>query len=145
MSLHTLGFIYAIGAAIVWGLVYAMTQKILVNTSPLMLLFISSLLGTVLLLPIVLTQSGEIASLAALGKQMILFIVISTALAILANYLILASIERLGASLASVFEIAYPFFVFLFSFFIFGTKLNAYVFIGALLIFFGSAIIMRFG
>lgn len=145
MPLQTIGFIYAIGAAIVWGLVYTIDQKILANTSPVILLFMSSIFGAILLLPFVLTQSGEFASLATLGRQRILLIVISVALATFASYLILASIERLGASTASIFEIVYPFFVFLFSFFIFGARLNGYVFAGSLLIFLGSAIIMRFG
>lgn len=145
MSIHTLGFVYAIGAAIAWGLAYTIDQKILASISPLILLFISLVIGAVLLLPAVLMHSNALVSLITLSKAQLALIIFSIALATLANYFIFVSISRLGASSASVFEIAYPFFVFLFSFFIFGTQPNVYVFIGSLLIFFGSAIIIRFG
>ena len=143
--MHSIGFIYAIGAALAWGLAYTIDQKILADTSPAVLLFISFIIGAILLLPAVLTQGGSLVSVLNLGKTRLLLILFSIALATLANYLIFASIARLGASLASVFEIAYPFFVFLFSFLIFGSELNIYVIAGSLLIFAGSAIIMRFG
>lgn len=143
--MHTLGFIYAIGAAIAWGLAYTLDQKILASISPLILLFISFVVGALFLLPAVLTQQGAFAPFFVLTKARFALIIFSIALATLANYLIFASIERLGASSASVFEIAYPFFVFLFSFFIFGAQPNGYVFIGSLFIFFGSVIIIRFG
>ena len=145
MSMHTLGFIYAIGAAVAWGFVYTLDQKILANTPPLILLFVSFIVGAILLLPAVFMYSDGLASLLMLSKARLILIFVSIAIATFANYLMFASIARVGASYASVFEIAYPFFVFLFSFLIFGTQLNAYVFIGALLIFFGSAIIIRFG
>lgn len=145
MSTHTLGFIYAIGAAIAWGLAYTLDQKILASISPLVLLFISFVVGALFLLPAILAQDEVFTPLFMLTKARGFLIIFSIALATLANYFIFASIECLGASSASVFEITYPFFVFLFSFLIFGAQPNGYVFIGALLIFFGSAIIIRFG
>ena len=145
MSIHSIGFMYAIGAALAWGLAYTIDQKILAYISPVILLFISFIIGAILLLPAVLGQSDSLVSVLSLGKTRLFLILFSIMLATLANYLIFASIERLGASLASVFEISYPFFVFLFSFLIFGSTLNAYVIAGSLLIFAGSAIIMRFG
>ena len=145
MSMHSIGFIYAIGAAVAWGLLYTIDQKILANTSPLVFMFIVFVMGAVLLSPIIFSQHAALASVFALGKTRLLLILCSVILAILANYMILASIQKLGASLASVLEICYPFFVFLFSFLIFGAELNAYVLAGSILIFLGSAIIMRFG
>ena len=145
MSIHLLGFSYAIGAAIAWGLAYTIDQKILADTSPAVLLFVSFVVGALLLLPVVLTQSASLFAVFSLGKTRLLLILASVALATLANYLVLGSIEYVGASFASVVEISYPFFVFLFSFLIFGTELNAYMLIGSVFIFLGSAIIMRFG
>ena len=145
MSMHFVGLIYAIGAALAWGLAYTIDQKILADTSPAVLLFVSFIIGAILLLPAVLTQGGSLVSVLNLDRTRLLLILFSIMLATLANYLIFASIERVGASLASVFEIVYPFFVFLFSFLIFGSELNASVIAGSLLIFAGSAIIMRFG
>lgn len=143
--MHTLGFIYAIGAALAWGFAYTIDQKILVHTSPLVLLFISFVVGAILLLPAILMQGEGLASVLQLDTPRLSLILFSISLATIANFLILASIARLGASLASILEISYPFFVFLFSFLLLGAELNISVFIGALLIFAGSAIILRFG
>ena len=143
--MHSIGFIYAIGAAITWGLLYVIDQKVLATTPPVIFMFVVFVMGAILLAPIVFSQDVALASIFTLSKPRLLLILSSVILAILANYLILTSIQKLGASLASVFEISYPFFVFLFSFLIFGSELNAYVIAGALLIFAGSAIVMRFG
>ena len=143
--MHSIGFIYAIGAAIAWGLLYAIDQKILANTSPIIFMFVVFVVGAILLSPVVFSQNTALVSLFSLGKARLLLILCSVVLAILANYMILASIQKLGASLASVLEISYPFFVFFFSFLIFGAELNAYVLVGSIFIFLGSAIIMRFG
>ncbi len=145
MSIHTLGIIYAVGAAVAWGLAYTIDQKILLNTSPLPLLFVSLVVGAILILPVLLLQGSVVMDIFTLGKTQLLLVVISVALATFANYLIFASIEHVGASLAAAFEISYPFFVFFFSYLIYGAQLNIYVFLGSFLIFAGSAIIMRFG
>ena len=143
--MHSIGFIYAIGAAIAWGLLYTIDQKIVANTPPMVFMFLVFVMGAILLSPIIFFQNAAIASVFALGKARFILIFCSVILAIIANYLILASIQRLGASLASVLEIIYPFFVFFFSFLILGAKLNAYILAGSVLIFLGSVIIMRFG
>ena len=69
-------------------------------------------------------------------------IILSLALAALANLFIFSSIKILGASTASIFEISYPFFVVLFTFLIYGAEFNLYFLIGAVLIFAGSAMII---
>lgn len=46
-----IGFIYAIGAAITWGLVYTIDQKILQGTSPMTLIFVDSLVAAIIMLP----------------------------------------------------------------------------------------------
>ena len=145
MSMHSVGLIYAIGAALAWGLAYTIDQKILADTSPVIFMFVVFVMGAILLSPIAFSQNVALTSIFALSKPRLLLIFSSAVLAVLANYLILTSIQKLGAPLAAVFEISYPFFVFLFSFFILGSELNVSVIAGSLLIFAGSAIIMRFG
>ncbi len=138
-----MGLLYAIAAAITWGLVYTLDQKILLTASPFALVFIDSLLTTALLLPFIIIQRPALISLASTQSRIWVLIIASLALAALANFFIFSSIRLLGASTASIFEIAYPFFVVLFSYFAFGANLNRFFLLGAILIFVGAAIIIR--
>jgi len=142
--MKTLGFVYVIGAAITWGLMYNLQQKVLEKTSPLSLLFIDSLLMVLITLPFVflLEKPGELISGWKVNIWALIPIVI---LGIVANLFIFSGIKILGASTASIFEIMYPFFVVLFGFFIFKISPNIYFFIGSICIFVGSAIIVKFG
>lgn len=142
------GFLYAIGAAIAWGLVYTIDQRILRNASPFALLFIDALFTVVILLPIVLLQKNSLSSLfgnSAVSGRIWIFIVVSLIFAALANFLIFSSIRILGASTASIFEIAYPFFVVIFSYFAFRSVPSVYFLLGAAFIFLGAIIIIKTG
>ncbi len=140
-----IGFIYAIAAAVVWGLAYAIDEKILHTVSPLTLLFINSLLATLVLLPFVLMDNGPIKKVISSGRTSLLIILAAFVLLTLGNFLVYSGISYLGASTASIIEIAYPIFVVAFSFFLFGSVPNIYFLIGGLLILLGSFTIIRFG
>ncbi|MFA6909486.1 MAG: EamA family transporter, partial [Patescibacteria group bacterium] len=58
-----LGIVYALGAAITWGLVYAIDQKILTSLSPVTLLFVHSILASIILLPFFLYNRESISSI----------------------------------------------------------------------------------
>ena len=139
-----IGFIYAIGAAIIWGLVYAIDQKILATVSPMTLLFINSIMAVCIMFPFIFFDNGSVKTLFASGRNTIFLILISAILIIIANFLIFTSIKQLDASTASIVEIAYPFFVVLFSLILFKSTPNPSFFIGGLLIFVGSVIIIKF-
>lgn len=138
------GYLYAIGAAITWGLVYTIDQRILRGASPFALLFIDSLVTALILLPVLLFDKGSLASLSGATTKTWLLIIVSLILAAMANFFIFSSIKMIGASYASILEIAYPFFVVLFSYFAFSVVPSLYSLLGALLIFSGSAIIVFF-
>lgn len=138
------GFLYAIAAAVTWGLVYTIDQRILRGASPFALLFVDSLITALILLPVLVFDKGSLASLSGTTSKTWLLIIVSLILAALANFFIFSSIKTIGASYASIFEIAYPFFVVLFSYFVFSVVPSLYFLLGALLIFFGSAIIVFF-
>lgn len=138
------GFIYAIGAAVTWGLVYAIDQKILSGVAPMTLLFVDSIIAAVIMLPFVFFSNGSIKGVLASGATNLSLIVLSVALATLANFLIFSGIKNLDASTASIIEIAYPFFVVLFSYILFRSTPNIYFFIGGTLVFIGSMIIIKF-
>src|SRR3989344_9414603 len=122
-----IGFLYAIGAAITWGLVYAIDQKILSGVSPLTLLFVDSILAAIIMLPFVFFDHGSIKNLLSASKTTWSLIIISIALATLANFLIFSGIKNLDASTASIIEITYPFFVVLFSYILFRSTPNIYI------------------
>ena len=122
-----IGFFYAIVAAITWGLVYAIDQRILYHPTPLTLLFLHSAVATVLLLPFVLfSTSSSNSEILSIGKLTIGLIILSILLAALADFFILSSIKSSGASIASMIEISYPFFVVFFSYVLFRTVPNIY-------------------
>jgi drug/metabolite transporter (DMT)-like permease len=136
------GVLYAIAAAVSWGVVYTIDQRVLRGLSPLTLLFVDSVLTAILLLPVAFLQKSSLSSLSNTPLRLWGLVVLSLAIAALANYFIFSSIRILGASTASIFEISYPFFVALFAYFAFGAELNFYFVIGAGLILAGSAIII---
>lgn len=136
------GFLYALGAAITWGVVYCVDQRILDATSPLPLLFLDSIITALLLLPFVFHEKHSIKAFLSSGKINLELMIVSIVLAAVANFLIFSGIKLIGASSASIIEIMYPFFVVLFSYFFFRTNPNIYFLIGAVLVFIGAALIV---
>ena len=142
--MENIGFLYAIGAAVTWGLVYTIDQKILHAVSPITLLFINAIVTALIMLPFVFWNNGSVKAVLDSGKTNLLLISLSIVLATLANFFIFSGIKTLDASTASMIEIAYPFFVVLFSYFFFRSTPNVYFFIGGILIFIGSIIVIKF-
>ena len=138
------GYLSAFGAAITWGLVYAIDEKILAGVSPVSLVFIDSCLMALFMLPFILINRGFLQEVSTATKLQWPLMIVAVLLALGANFLILSAIKLLGASNASIIEIAYPFFVVLFSFIMFRAVPNAYFFLGGSLIFIGSLILMKF-
>ncbi|MCX6753346.1 MAG: DMT family transporter [Candidatus Nomurabacteria bacterium] len=137
------GFIYAIGAAIMWGLVYTLDQKILKNASPIALLFFDSILTALLMLPF-LFFSHSIKPILQSGKINLALMILSVILAGIASFCIFSAIKIMGSADASIIEIAYPFFVVLFTYLFFKSTPNIYFLLGGLLVFAGSIIIIKF-
>lgn len=139
-----IGFICSIGAAILWGMIYTINQKVLLHIAPLTFLFLNSMLSAVLVLPFLLSGKDAIREVFYSGRMNLLLIFTSIVLATIANLLIFFGIKNLDAATASMIEIAYPFFVVFFSYIFFKSTPNLYFFIGGIFIFIGSAIIIRF-
>jgi drug/metabolite transporter (DMT)-like permease len=140
----TLGLIFAIAAAVTWGLVYTIDQKILSELSPFALLLVDSILGLIFTLPFVATAATSFKQMFSSGRTEVILIALSLGLAFLANFFIYSSIKYIGASRASLFEIAYPMFVVVFAMIFYKTQPNIYFVIGAACILIGSAIIIKF-
>lgn len=139
-----IGFAFAIGAAITWGLNYVILEKVLSSISPLLLLFFSSILTIAILSPFVFLSDDFRKADFAVFKAHLPLILLTAILASLANFMILSSIKRLDASTASVIEISYPFFVILFSYLFFRSVPNLAFFIGGIMVFAGTFIIIKY-
>lgn len=110
--------IYALAAALLWGINYAVSGKLLQGgLSVATLAFLSFGTGTLVLAILILGAGGPprvVTEIAGLGKNMLwlyVAIIASTAAAILTFF----AIEEKNATIASLIEISYPFFVALFS------------------------------
>lgn len=142
--MNFLGYIFAIGAAVAWGMVYTLDQKIMDKVSPLSLLFFSYVVSTLIVLPLMFLEKGSFQSIITSGKNNLGLLFISTFLTILASFLILSSVKILHAPTASVLEISYPLFVTLFAFLLYNEVITWQFVLGAVLVFSGTAIIIRF-
>jgi len=144
-NINYVGIAYALGAAILWGLVYTFDQKILTRTSPLGILFLGSLITVFVTLPFAFSNSESIKPILYSNNKQFLYLLVGTQLiVVLAEFFIFSSINTVGASIASIFEIAYPLFVAIFTLVLFGGSLNFYFWIGALLMFLGGVVIIKF-
>ena len=140
-----MGYIFAILAALFRWFVYSIDQKILEKISPIHLMWYYAVF-TSCILGFVFFFKGE-STLTPLQKNTNLFIpiMISFFLSLFATYCIYIAIQKLGAPRAVIFEISYPFFVILISYFLFKTgNINIYFIIGSLFLFAGSYIIIRY-
>jgi drug/metabolite transporter (DMT)-like permease len=144
IRMQNIGFAYAVAAAVTWGIVYTIDQKILYGLSPIALLFFDSILTAVIMLPFLFFDKSAVTSIFETSKTNLILMLASVILAIIANFFIFSAIKTLNASDASIIEIAYPFFVALFSYFVFDASPNGYFFLGGSLIFIGSIVIMKF-
>jgi drug/metabolite transporter (DMT)-like permease len=141
--MKTAGFLYALAAALTWGVVYAISQKVLMTTKPLVFLFLGYSLAALLTLPFILIQWGSVKNVLLASKPLWGWILAGEIFVFLANFFILSSVKELGAPTASILEISYPFFVAIFTALLFGSRVSAQFWIGALLIFVGSAVIIK--
>lgn len=73
------------------------------------------------------------------------FLGVSLVASFFAGFMILLAIQNIGASRAAIFEIAYPFFVVLFSIFLYRAQVNNYFILGSIFLFIGSFIIITKG
>jgi drug/metabolite transporter (DMT)-like permease len=135
-----LGYVYAILAAIGWGLVYALEQRLLTHFSPALVLFMNSVCAIVMLAPFLLTRLNDFSTLARPGGSVWLLLGVSLLVAV-TNLLILNSIKELNAPIAAIIEVSYPLFVIIASYFLFGFRPSPQLLLGAALIIAGVLVI----
>jgi len=138
------GITFAVLASVAWGLVYTIDQKILGLMSPLAWLAISSLIAAIITLPVLFLHQEEIKAVFQSGRNNVLLMIGTQFLIVLATLFIFSAIKHLGAVTANIFEITYPLFVVIFSLLMFGGRISLSFGVGALFIFLGSLIIIKF-
>ncbi len=139
--------IFALGASMLWGLTYTLSEKIYAKISIPTSLGISSVvsgLGILLFAWIMGLIGRDIATLAGSAKLSRMLIAETIALA-LAEISVGMAIATKNATLAGMVEISYPIFIGLFTYLIFReSHVNTSVYIGGLLIFTGVFVIYYF-
>ena len=136
--------LFAILAAVFWGLDYAFAEKVFREVSVIGALALTTMAAGVVLTTVALAigrLQEDVHTLLGDPKTL-LYLIISALAFVLADLLIGTSITARNATLASLVEISYPLFVATFGYFVFGERsLNAGVSIGGLLIMAGVATI----
>jgi drug/metabolite transporter (DMT)-like permease len=136
-------FAFAIFAAILWGINYALAEKILHSISPVTLLAFEMIIGAIFFtcISFFTTMKKDIEVLTT-DSSLLLLTLAEIAIVLVASYFIAVSITLKNATIAGIVELTYPVFTILFTWLIFNqVHVNSSVIIGGLLIFIGVLVI----
>lgn len=137
--------VYAIAAAIIWGLSYTLDGKILENgISPLVLLAAQCMFGAIVFTTLsYFYSSPNLWSTLTAKNNNNLWLFICTVIVVnLGSFLIVLSMQAKNSTVAALIELAYPLFTILFTFLLFKENyLNKVTAIGGSLVLLGVMII----
>jgi drug/metabolite transporter (DMT)-like permease len=139
--------LYAIIASILWGVDYALTEKVLQNVRFSTLLSIELFIGFLTMLGIAVFSGSFKADFTELfSSNGTLMLVVAIVVAFnIANMFIVLSIGDKNATLSGLIEISYPLFIALFSWMLFReNNLNAGAIFGGVLVLVGVSLIYLF-
>lgn len=134
----------AFSAAMLWGVTYAISGRLLRDISVPTLLFLSSAVSTVAMLVYALATKRLAVDIRTLtsSRYLLSLLVASITVYLLANVAISHSIAGKNATLAAIVEIAYPLSTALAAWLLFGERhLTPVTALGGILIITGSAVI----
>ncbi|MCI5060726.1 MAG: DMT family transporter [Alphaproteobacteria bacterium] len=142
-----LWIIYSVSAAILWGLGYVLSEKLMKETaiSPAFLMMAIELitLPMCVLLCLHLGQFKSGLSAVFSSPQVMILLLLAALTVIGGNFLILNSVVEKNATLTTLIEISYPFFTILFAYLILKeTQVDWWTALGGLLIFSGVIVII---
>ena len=139
-------FLYAVAAAVLWGLNYTLTERLLKSLSTATVLLAAALGGLVVSVTMGLVGGGfrrDLALLASGGREA-WWLAASVAVYLTANLCILASVRGSNATLAAVVETTYPLFTVVFAWLLFREmQATPGTLLGAVLIIAGVACVLR--
>ena len=137
--------VYALAAAIIWGISYAASGRVIERgITPLVFFFLYTLFGAAAAAG-ALTLTGKngtlLSEVRALGTDWI-WLVVAVVSSAAGGLLIYMAIGEKNATLASLIEISYPFFVAVFAWLFFReTQFNWPTILGGILILGGVAVV----
>ena len=136
--------VYAIAAAVLWGLSYTMTEQVMKKLSAMSVMFFCSLGGVIFALIVGLMMGSfkkDWHIIKTAGAELKL-LGICVAVVMVANVFILLSIKAKNATMAGMIEITYPLFTALFAWVLFKeAQMTTGTLIGFVLIVVGVACI----
>jgi len=130
--------VLALGAAVLWGVSYAASGRVISRGLDPVSFFFCYAIFCALFTGVILLANGELFSVPrevrGLGKDWV-WLVVSLAAAAVGGLLIYSAIGEKNATLASLIEISYPFFVAMFAWVFFReTQFNLATVLGGVLI-----------
>jgi len=141
-------FLYAMTAALVWGVGYAACGRVLHRGFSSTGMFFLDMLFGLLAMAVYFTVTGTWGHTLAQGRQLgnqSFWLVVAMVATTSANLLSFLAIQNKNATLASLIEISYPFFVAFFAWLLFrDAQLSWPTALGGFLILAGIAIIYRY-
>jgi len=136
---------YAVGAAMIWGLHYPLVSRALQVTSPITVYVLPNIILLLCIPFFYKTIVNDYYSILKSTWDIKLSIFLMMFTSIIASIGVYKAIHLSNATLASLIEITYPLFVVIFSFFIFHENhLSWPVVIGGILVTVGTGIIIYF-
>lgn len=145
--IHRMWILYSIVAAVLWGLDYSLTEKVVRKIQFSSLLTIELFVGFLAMLVLTWVSGSYKSDWSALiaSKQTMLFTLLIVASFNIANVFIVLSIGNRNATLAGLVEISYPLFIVLFSWLMFkDVDVNPWTVVGAVLVLAGVGVIYLF-
>lgn len=137
------GFIAAIVAALLWGLHYAMSERVLVGLTPLAWMWWSAVSMFAILLPLVVSGVVDVQARKLLDKEILAPLLVSEVCQFSAALLVAHSIVRLGAGRATLIEISYPVFTVFFCWVLWGHRLTMTTLVGGVIMLVGAVVVVR--
>jgi drug/metabolite transporter (DMT)-like permease len=136
-----IGYVVATAAAIMWGFVYAASEKLLDRMSPISAFATFYYAGAILLLPAIVTHREDMVNGIIAAPREYVFSVIGI---MLAEFFIMWSIKLLGGTEAALVEVTYPLWTALFAFLLYQQRVSFSTIIGGSFIMFGLAVMSFF-
>lgn len=140
-------FILAVAAAVLWGFDYAFSEQVFKHISVLSALAFTTI-AAALVLSVIALLNGQLQrdfSVLASQPRVLFLLAVSAVAFICGDLLISTSITDKNATVSSLIEISYPFFVALFSYLFFAEgSLSLGTAAGGFLIFSGVGVIYFF-
>jgi len=135
--------VFALLAALFWGLNYSLAERVLSNVSTYTLLALEMILGAIIfsVLAYCTTLKEDLHRLS-IDSNLLWITIAEVVIVIFASYLIVVSIQAKNATAAGIIELIYPIFTIFFTWFLFReSHVDSSVVIGGILIFIGVLLI----